>query len=326
MNRALLKKSIHDAKWLLLASAAAIFAFCWIRVWIVSRLDTGRFKAILDLLPGDWKRFSPVDFDWLITYTGRISLTFDEPIVVFGILIWAIARGSDCISGELSRGTMEMLVSQPVSRLKVLLTQSTVTVIGTALLALTAWLGTYAGIQTGSVKEEIAPTWQSPIYIPLIGTKIPKPYGKPEIVRSPMSEKVDAEVFLPAIVNLFALGFFFCGLTTFMSSWDRYRWRTIGIVASICVVQLIVKIVGMASDDLNWLMYASIFTAFEPEAFVSVAATTPEYTWSLLRYDAQGQWIDYGPLWYDLILYGFGWLGYVAAASIFIRRDLPAPL
>ena len=99
MTRVLLRKYVHDAKWLLIACGGTMFAFCWIRVWIVSRLDTGRFKAILDLLPYDWQRFTPVDFDWLITYTGRISLAWDELIVVLCVSIWAIARGSDCVSG-----------------------------------------------------------------------------------------------------------------------------------------------------------------------------------------------------------------------------------
>ena len=58
MNRALLWKCFRESRWLLLSCTAAVYAFCWVRVWMVGRIDTERFGAILDLLPGDWKKFT----------------------------------------------------------------------------------------------------------------------------------------------------------------------------------------------------------------------------------------------------------------------------
>jgi ABC-2 type transport system permease protein len=321
-----LKKCVADAQWLFVSCAAAMFAFCWLRVWVVSLLDTSRFKAILDLLPSEWQRFTPVDFEWLITYAGRISLGYDELIVVVCIWVWAIARGSDCVSGEVGRGTMEMLLAQPLSRLGLLLTQSSVTVCGVALLSLTAWLGTYVGIQTSSVKEEVRPTWDLPIPLPLVGSEIPIPLSAPDVRWVPLSEKVAPVLFWPATANLFALGMMTAGFTTLMSSWDRYRWRTIGIVMGVYVVQLLIKIAGLASEDLSWLLYLSAFTAYEPEAFVRIADTAADSTWSLFLYDANGLWADYGPLWYHLVMVLIGAACYLLAAIVFCRRDLPAPL
>lgn len=326
MNRALIKKCLRESWALLAACSAAIFAFCWVRVWLVSRLDTNRFKAIIDLLPGDWKKFSPVDMDWLVTYDGRVALAYDEPIVVFGVSIWAIARGSDVISGELNRGTMEMLLAQPLSRLQILGTQATVTVLGTALLALSAWLGTFAGLHTNSAKEEVRPAVQLPFALPLIGGEIVTPWAKPETRYTPMSQKVDARHFWPAAANLFALGFCFCGLSSLVSACDRYRWRTIGIVVGFYVVQTIMKLVGMAAEDWAWLRRLSVFTAYEPELFVQIAVQSPQDAWSVWRYDAAGHITQLGPLGYDLVFVVLGYLAYVAAAVIFQRRDLPAPL
>ena len=48
--------------------------------------------------------------------------------------MFAIARGSDVVSGELGRGTLEMLLAQPVSRLQVLYTQAAVTLVCLLLL------------------------------------------------------------------------------------------------------------------------------------------------------------------------------------------------
>jgi ABC-2 type transport system permease protein len=325
MNRALIKKCLRESRWLLLACMSAIYFFCWLRVWMVSRLDTSRFKAILDALPGDFKKFTTVDLDWMITYTGRISLGYDEPIVVFCVSIWAIARGSDCVSGELNRGTMEMLLAQPVSRLQVLFTQSAVNILGIVLLATSAWLGTFTGIQTNSTREETRPSIPLPFSLPFFGNELANPFVKNEIRRTPMSEKVDSAVFIPASVNLCSLGIFWAGVAMFVSACDRYRWRTLGIVIGIYVLQMAFKIIGMAAESWSWLRNISIFTAYEPEAFVHLAEQNPENTWSLWLDKPHGTLQFIGPLGYDLILIALGYLALLLAAIIFHRRDLPAP-
>lgn len=326
MNRALINKCLRECWALLAAIAATLFAFCWVRVWLVSRLDTSRFKAIVDLLPGDWKRFSPVDMEWLVTYDGRVALAYDEPIVVFGMSIWAIARGSDVISGELNRGTMEMLLAQPLSRSQILWTQAVVTLLGAALISCSAWFGTFVGVQACSAKEEVRPTWTLPVPLPWLGREIPQPLAPLETRHTPMSEKVDSHNYWPAAFNLFSLGAFLCGFSTLVSACDRYRWRTIGVVVGAYVVQTVMKLVGMASDDWAWMRPLSIFTAYEPEAFVQLAVERPELAWSVWRVDEAGVFTQLGPLGYDLIFLVLGYLAYLAAAVIFHRRDLPAPL
>ena len=322
MNRALIRKSVGEARLLLLASALVMFAFCWVRVWIVSLLPTDRFKTILEQFR-EFERFLPVPFEQLFTYPGRIALTYDELIVVMCVAIWAIARGSDAVAGELGRGTMEVLLAQPVSRLKVLATQAVVTVTGVAVLALASWLGLYAGIHTTSVAEPVGPpkpVWQ------MLGMTSPEQFLEGETRTVPMASKVDAADLWPAAVNLFALGFFVAGLSTFFSSLDRYRWRTIGIVAAIYVVQLIMKIVGLASESFRWLLKLTFFSAYDPERFVSVAVRTPQAAWCVILVDDAGRWAGLAPLGYDLLLIGMGLVAYVAAAWIFCRRDLPAPV
>ncbi len=324
MFRPLLKKCLHDSKWLLLACCAAVFSFCWLRVWIVSQVDTTRFKAILDMLPGDWQRFTPVDFEWLITYQGRVALAYDELIVVICVSIWAIARGSDCVSGEIGRGTMEMLLAQPLGRGKLLWTHAGVTVAGMIALAAATWLGNWAGIQSTWIEEEVLPSVPIPIPFPGVDWKIPLPFAEASIQLVPMTEKIDPGVLIPASVNLFALGVMLAGFTTLMSSWDRYRWRTIGIVIGVYVVQVMIKIAGMASDPLSWLMYLSVFTAYEPEFMVRIADTAPGSIWSW-QLAGQPEFV-FGPLAYHVVLIAVGALCYVAAAIVFCRRDIPAPL
>ncbi|MCA9119996.1 MAG: ABC transporter permease subunit [Planctomycetaceae bacterium] len=326
MIRILIRRRINEAKWLLAACSIAMVWFCWLRVWLVSRLDTGRFKEILDLLPSDWQRYTPVDFAWLITYEGRISLAYDELVVVGCVSLWSIARGSDCVSGELGRGTLEMLLAQPLSRRAVMLSQAGVTVAGVAVLSFCAWFGTWCGIQTMSAKQMISPSIQLPFPLPFVGSEIPIPFGEPEVVYVPMVDLVDPMLFIPASVNLFTFGLMLAGFSTLMSSWDRYRWRTIGIVVGVYMLQIVLKLFGMSADELYWLKFLSAFTAYEPESLVQIAHQFPEYAWSLSVRDDEGVWQAYGPLSLYSVLASIGLACYGLALKIFSTRDLPAPL
>jgi ABC-2 type transport system permease protein len=233
MHLALWKKSFREARWLLLGGCAAMFAFQWTRVWMIGQLPIGSFRNLLKLLPPLAEQLAPIPYDQLATPLGRISVGFTEPLVVLMVTVWGIARGSDAISGEVGRGTMELLLAQPVRRISVLATQAGVTLAGAALLALAAWLGMLAGVKT--VKLE---------------------------------DPVDVGALLPGVLNLFALCAFLAGLSTLASSADRYRTRTIGIMGAIYVAATVLKIVGAVSKRWHYLAYFSFFTAFEPALLV----------------------------------------------------------
>lgn len=325
MNRTLWKQAFVDARWLWAGCALVLYGFCWIRVWLTSQLDMSRFEGMIQQLPDRWKELSPVPLDQLATYPGRIALAYDDPLVVLLVTFFAISRGSDMVSGPLGRGTLEMLLAQPVSRLQVILSGSLVTMTGIATLTLVAWLGTTTGVATTFVKET-PPAMSLPIPIPGMNLNLPLAFGEREPRLVPMREKVDPIVFLPGVVNLAALGVLLAGLATLVSACDRYRWRTIGIMAGVYISQAILKVIALAADGWDWLANFTFFTYFEPERLVAVAVRQPEQSWSFLLYNAAGTLVDLGPLGYDAVLLTIGFTAYLAAMVIFCRRDLPAPI
>ncbi len=321
MRHSLLRKNVNDVRVMATACSLLMFAFCWVRVWIVSLFPTDRFQTIVEQFR-EFERFIPVSFEQLFTYSGRLALTYDELLVIMCMSIWAIGRGSDCVAGELSRGTLEMLLAQPISRLRLLLTHTVVTLCGVALLATASWLGIFAGIHTTSIEEPVESVgWPLPLMTP---APLPSQSAS-DTRRTPMSEKVDARVLWPAAVNLAALGCFLAALSTLISSCDRYRWRTIGIVSAFFVVQMIIKIVGLASDSLSWLSKFTFFSAYDPERFVSIAVHSPQLTWRLTQVEPNGI-TRLAPLGCDLILVALAAACYAGAAWVFARRDLPAPV
>lgn len=323
VQRALWWKNWSEAQWLLLALVVLLFSFAWVRTWVVTLLEADRFAQVIQPLWDKWSQFSPVELSHLLSYPGRVSMAFVEPIVVFGMAVWAISRGSDAVSGELGRGSMEMLLAQPVSRVQVLWTQAGITITGAAVLAVACWAGVAIGIQTNNVTE----TRQPPLVrVPGLGYELPNPFVPAVQTEVPMRERVDMFDMTPAAVNLFSLGFCLAGLATLASSYDRYRWRSIGAVAAVFVVQFILKGFSLSTESLLWLKNFTFFTNFEPQAFVEIAVERPAETWSFFLNTPTQSFDLLGPMANNAILLGIGLASYLAATWIFAKRDLPAPL
>ena len=123
---------------------------------------------------------------------------------------------------------------------------------------------------------------------------------------------------------MFAFGFFILALATLFSSVDRYRWRTIGAVMTVYVIEAVLFGLGKAAPSLEWLLSLSFFSCYKPQPMSSLYLNEgPAAPWSLT---AISDPLSLPPLVYPLILIGTGIVCYVVAGRIFERRDLPAPL
>jgi ABC-2 type transport system permease protein len=270
MNPALWRKAVSDAWLHLLVSGLILIAFAWIFIWLTSLVEIGFIAKLLKALPPVFQRMAGVPIADLATFTGRISLLFVHLVTLLVCVGWAIGRGSDPISGEIGRGTMDLLASLPVYRSSLLIPPAVMAAIGAAALAASVCLGIGLGLAT--VKTE--------------GVRFVQ--------------------FLPGAVNLFSMMFFLSGMTVFVSSWSRDRWRTIFITVGIFLVSNIVKLVGRMWEKGEWLQYFSFLTAFQPQELILL----PEKSgWPAIRC--------------NLVLLAIGLAGYFAAAFIFWRRDVP---
>ena len=319
ISRALRRKYFSESWLLWTAIAFGVAIFCWIRVRVVGEFDTSQFRQIVDLLPKDWRKFSSVDFDWLVSYLGRTALTLDEPMLLLLICSWMIVRGSDVVSGELGRGTMEMLLAQPVSRMKVWWTHAFWTFVGMLGLIAITWLFMAIGIWTTSVEET------SYMELNLGIMKVPLTSAEPIVETIAMSSKVNPMLFLPGVVNLFSLCFFLGGFSAWCSAMDRFRWRTLGIVSGFYFLQGGMKVLAMASESLSWIRFATVFGYYGPANSVESAQTSIWNCFVFFKFGSQGQLMP-GPLLNNLLLLSLGALLYVWGSRIFRKRDLPAPI
>lgn len=320
IDRILVKKYINQSSLLFVSCAFVLFVFAWVRVWVGTFFNLTEYGVILEQM-AEFEEYSPIEFAALLTYAGQVGLVYEEPIVIACIVIWCVARGSDVVSGELGRGTLEMLLSQPVSRERLLLSHALVSVVGLALLCLLVWAGISLGIQTNVVSEEIPPPT---IEVPILNWQIPLSGSEPVVEKVPLSDRVDAIIFCAATFHLFAFGFFILALATLISSLDRYRWRTVGIVVGIYVVQVVMFALGLVSKSLSWMLGCTFLSCYKPQNMTAlIDKGTLAAPWSLSETPKN---FAFPPLVYPLILLVIGTVFYAAAVVIFKRRDLPAPL
>jgi ABC-2 type transport system permease protein len=235
---ALWTKCRLEAQLLLISLAAVNFVFNIVYVWLTSQVELGALATFLKALPESFERVAGVPFREIATPTGRLAMAYVDPVTVFTAVAWGIARGSDCISGELGRGTMELLLAQPVRRTAIVVVQGAVTTLGAVFISVASWCGMWVGVQATG-----------------------------------FSGTVDTTRFLPAALNLFGFMFFIAGFSTLVSACGRDRRRTVGIVAGFYLLQVLMKVVGRAATGWDALLYGTFITAFEPQSLAVHAET-----------------------------------------------------
>ncbi|MHC4177285.1 MAG: ABC transporter permease subunit [Planctomycetota bacterium] len=271
MNRAIWKKAFSDA-WLPLGvSSIILILFSWLFVWLVSQFDIGLWGLMLRMMPGWVEDIIGVPLDEIVTTTGRLSFLYVHAITMLVCMGWAVGRGSASISGEIARGTMDLILSLPVRRATVVAAPAVVAGLGGAVLA-------------GSITAGI---WLGLLTVDLPG-------------------KTSLSEFLPGAVNLFCLIFCMTGVTTFVSSWNRDRWRTVSLAVVVYVVFLIIDVVASLWPPGSWLQYCTFVTAFHPQLLILQPEETGWLAWK-----------------YNVPLLVLGLIAYAGAVAVFSYRDIP---
>ena len=187
-------------------------------------------------------------------------------------------------------------------------------------LCLLVWLGMTIGILTTSVEESTYPE----IRVPLTDYRIPMTFLGPQTEVVAMDSRVSPLQFYPGIVNLFSFVFFMTCLAGFCSSWDRYRWRTLGLVIGLYLLNAMIELLSLSSDTFAWVGFVNFFGYYEPAPAIQLAESDPTALFQWVVVGPKG--LNAGPLTQNLVLLGLGLILLMAGGRKFNRRDLPAPL
>jgi ABC-2 type transport system permease protein len=261
---------------------------------VKSRLFRGPGRVMQSVIGGDQLEFQKAQ--------DVLSIGYVHPLMQVIFCLWAVGRSASAVAGELDRGTMERLLSQPLPRWRVIFAHFCVDWITIPLLALSLWAGIWFG--TTLVGPITAATDAKS---PILGTPI-------KVDDSLLV--IDRWAFGPPLLDVAALLFALSGVTMWLSASGRYRWRVIGIASIIVLVQFAMNVIGQIWDTVAFLRPLSLFYYYQPQRI------TLSDSWSV-PLEPIGIPIQVPMI---LVLGGLGFVGYAMALRTFTHRDLPAPL
>ena len=170
----------------------------------------------------------------LFTLPGAVTLGLQHPLAIAMIGIFAIGASATAVAGERARGTLEVLLARPVSRL-VLYVSILVALLIAVLLVLAAILG---GMLAGSILQGV-------------------------------SDQVDLGLMPMVVLNGFLM---WAAFTTFgmaaSVSFDR-PGPAIGLALGYLIVNYFLEILGSLWTDVAWSQDYSLFHHFDPGAILT---------------------------------------------------------
>jgi ABC-2 type transport system permease protein len=333
MTLVLVRKLLRDLRlaWLVAAILLFLFQLLWSRITqqvtsqILEQLaplgvKASQFRDIIfdkNQLPGKLVQ-AVIGGDRLQPDHAQdiMTIAYVHPLVITILCIWAIGRAANAIAGEIDRGTMELLLAQPIRRTQIILAHLIVDGITFPALCLVVWSGTYCG------------TWMMGLQ-DAVGT-----------------QQVLPRYFFPALACMLGLLFSVSGMTMWMSSMGRSRPRVWGFAISFFLVMFLANVLGQIwVKELSWIRPWTLFYHYQPQAIILNQTD---------KKNANGESKDSGdkkepgsqeerkdgpkgsstlaedeestPWQHLLALAGAGLGGYLLAWITFCRRDLPAPL
>lgn len=325
MTFTLIQKLLRDVRWPLLVVSLLLFFFSllWVKIAqrvtteiapffnglaAVSKINPKLFDEVIFKGPGKVSQSvlggADVQFE---RPTDFLAVELLHPVVLMLTGIWAIGRAGGAVAGELDRGTMELLLSQPIPRNRLILAHLMVDLIVIPVICLSILAGTRAGLaMVGPFTVDYT-----------ILEKLPKGPGGFALPKGPDELPVDAAGQPWAILNLAAMIFALSGVTIAISSANRNRWRAIGYSVLLIMSMFIVNVLGQLWDAVAVLRPASVYFYYQPQ-----------------RIWLKNDWFaNLGEAFPGLagihvmaVLIVIGTIGYLIALGIFTRRDLPAPL
>jgi ABC-2 type transport system permease protein len=260
-----------------------------------------------------------------------LSIGYVHPLVQTILCVWAVGRAAGAIAGEIDRGTMELLLAQPLARYRVIAAHLCVDLVTIPILCLSLWAGNYLGvriigpIELRPVKDVFKrPTPEYLLELGPLKLRMAAPARPPRTPEESQERirdrlRVEPAAFgraLPAVAGLlFALS----GVTLLLSSAGRFRWRVLGLAVLVTLLQFLVNVIGQLDETFAWMRPLTIFYYYRPQEMVLGKAALVTFSeWH------GGHALAEIPA--VVVLFATGAVGYLAALRVFAHRDVPAPL
>jgi ABC-2 type transport system permease protein len=228
----LVRKNLHDARWSLFLSSTLLASLGWLLVYVASRQETRIRQALSDGKGFNWVRQMGLDAD---PRSIEIMMAFwNHPFIILMVAMFALGRGANAVGAEIERGTLDMVISRPVSRSAYLGAQVFTSSLGLLFIAAALAVGAFAATYYNILKS-------------------PPSFG----------------LLMKPAFNLAALAFPMYGYTLLFSSMDIVRWRALTAGSALTLGGFIARVIALIpvfeeSWWKPWVEHASLFTLYSP--------------------------------------------------------------
>lgn len=330
----LVRKLLRDVRWPLAVVCLLLFLFSllWVRVaWRVTTELAPYFNVIGGLAGNTQKDMEDIVFQGVgkvsqaviggsdINFqnpTDFLAVELLHPVVIVLVFLWAVGKSSGAISGELGGGTMELLLSQPVPRGKLILAHFIVDCITIPVIILSITTGMHLGLWSVGefrVNQDV---------VKKVTEKAPK------FAQDKVKELADSQAVLPVhpenqwkgMANLATLIFAMSGVGLLISAGGRNRWRTTGWAVLLVLGMFVLNVIAQLWEPLAFARPITLFFYYQPHKHW----LNDDWTADLGACWGMGEGQLMAPAVPLLLVIGA--VGYVVGWWVFRKRDLPAPL
>lgn len=224
----MLRRALRDLRWTATWYSVGLFLYALLILALYPAVfrDNVAMRQLIATYPaGMMRAFGVTDITTFAGFVGGEFLNFMWPLVA---AVFTIMTGAGTIGQEVERGTIELWLSVPASRSRLLLAKLAAFVVMLAMVV----LATVAAILLGAA---YAGEWLAPVGV------------------------------LGMALVLFALVIAIGGYAVLFSSFASDRGKPAGVAAAVTLLFYLFWVIGGLSSRWSWLKRLSIFTAYKPQ-------------------------------------------------------------
>ncbi len=229
MSTIMLRRAIKDLRWTILwyALGVAVYSLAIMSVYPTMRRNAQSFQDILKTYPDAFLKAFGVSTN-MFEMAPFISAEFLNVIWPLIVAIFVIMTGTAAVAQEIERGTVELWLSVPESRARLLSAKIASLVLGIVVIAVV----TVIAIEVGAL---------------MVG------------------ESFGISRLMALVPELLAFPVAVAGYSLLFSSFASERGKVAGLAAVVTLAFYLMWVFAALVESLSWLRYLTIFTAYKPQ-------------------------------------------------------------
>lgn len=229
MSTVMFRRWLQESRWSALGYGvgAAVYILVIVSVFPTVRDNSQQLNQLMDIYPEALKKaFGVDDISTLAGFLGAEALNVIWPIIVG---VFAITAGSSVVAQEIADGTVDLWLSVPERRSRLLLGKVAALIVVAAII----------------VAISIAAIWVGAVLV---------------------DESFGVSHYLAAFATMLVLLVTMLSYSVLFSSFMSDRGRAAGLAAAVTIGCYLAWIIASMSSTMSWLRYLSIFTVYKPQS------------------------------------------------------------